>query len=73
MDHDDTRSPFEEDPTSPPPRSPTQALLHHWLVEYNPFYLLSATLVLAGIWLLSREAAKLATVSGALSVGVLAR
>lgn len=72
MDHDDTRSPFEEDPTSPPPRSPTQALLHHWLVEYNPFYLLSATLVLAGIWLLSREAAKLATVSGALSVGVLA-
>jgi len=41
----------------PPSRnapSPLQRLLHRWLVEYNPLYLLSATLVLGGMILCSR-------------------
>lgn len=53
-------------------RTPTEALLHRWLVEYNPLYLLSAALVLAGMWLISREAAQVATLTGALGVGALA-
>lgn len=54
------------------PRTPTEALLHRWLVEYNPLYLLSAALVLAGMWLISREAAQVPTLAGALGVGALA-
>ena len=71
MDHHDPIADFEP-PAAHPPRSPTEALLHRWLVEYNPFYLLSAALVLAGIWLISREAARVANLSGALAVGALA-
>lgn len=33
---------------------PWQALLHRWFVQYNPSYLLSAALVLAGLTLVSR-------------------
>ena len=33
-------------------------LLHRWLVEYNPLYLLSATLVLGGMILTSRGLAR---------------
>lgn len=34
-------------------RSPFERLIHRWFVQYNPLYLLSATLVLAGLTLLS--------------------
>ncbi len=71
MDHHDPIADIEP-PAAHPPRSPTEELLHRWLVEYNPFYLLSAALVLAGIWLISREAARVANLSGALAVGALA-
>lgn len=37
-------------------------LLHHWFIEYNPLYLLSAALVLAGTNLLSRGFAEHANV-----------
>ena len=37
-----------------PGASYTRRLLHRWLVEYNPLYLLSAALVLAGTFLCSR-------------------
>ncbi|MCA9535898.1 MAG: hypothetical protein KC593_19565 [Myxococcales bacterium] len=59
------------DPPCPPPFA-RHPLLHRWLVEYNPFYLASAALVLGGIWLLSREAARAASLWGALAVGALA-
>ncbi|MCA9707529.1 MAG: hypothetical protein KDK70_16875, partial [Myxococcales bacterium] len=34
--------------------SPWQRLLHRWLIQYNPLYLVSAALVLVGVVLLSR-------------------
>lgn len=34
-------------------KTPLERLLHRWFVQYNPLYLLSATLVLAGLTLLS--------------------
>jgi len=39
-----------------------RALLHRWLVEYNPLYLLSAALVLGGLTLISQSAAEAAMV-----------
>lgn len=47
-------------------------LMHRWFVQYNPLYLLSATLVLGGIWLLSREAAREVSVVGQLGLALLA-
>lgn len=47
-------------------------LMHRWFVEYNPLYLLSATLVLGGIWLLSQEAAREGSVIGQLGLAALA-
>jgi len=47
-------------------------LMHRWFVQYNPLYLASATLVLGGIWLLSREAAGEAATFGHLSIAALA-
>lgn len=40
------------------PPSFTRALLHRWLVEYNPVYLCSAALVLLGLTLISRALAQ---------------
>lgn len=37
-----------------PERTPLERLLHRWFVEYNPLYLLSATLVLGGTFVASR-------------------
>ena len=45
-----------------------QRLLHRWFVEYNPLYLLSAALVLAGLALVSGEASR----EGALTVAAIA-
>ncbi len=56
-------------PGSPPARS---SLFHRWFVQYNPVYLLSAALVLGGMWLLSREAAAAGSLLGQLGVAGLA-
>jgi hypothetical protein len=50
-------------------RTATQRLLHRWFVEYNPFYLLSAVLVLFGVTLISRALANESSVRGHLVVG----
>ncbi|MEM7151774.1 MAG: hypothetical protein AAF799_02985 [Myxococcota bacterium] len=42
-----------EAPSPPPSPSATRRLLHRWLVQYNPLYLLSAALVLVGVILSS--------------------
>ena len=47
-------------------------LLHRWLVQYNPLYLLSAALVLGGITLISRGLAHESTLYGQLGVAVIA-
>ncbi|HWB76782.1 MAG TPA: hypothetical protein VG755_17570 [Nannocystaceae bacterium] len=41
------------DDTTQPPPSRIASLLHRWLVEYNPLYLVSAALVLVGVVMLS--------------------
>ncbi len=53
----------DPEPQSPAPQSPSAArrLMHRWFVEYNPLYLVSAMLVLAGMTLLSNAAAKAGT------------
>jgi hypothetical protein len=43
---------------SPAPPDFWAALMHRWFVQYNPAYLLSATLVLSGLWLVSRGLAR---------------
>lgn len=43
-------------------------LVHRWFVQYNPLYLLSAALVLGGVWLVSRAAAEQASLLGQLGV-----
>ncbi|AKF03232.1 hypothetical protein DB32_000381 [Sandaracinus amylolyticus] len=48
-----------------------RALLHRWLFEHDPVYLLSAMLVLAGLWLVSRDMAEVAALGG-LGVGMIA-
>lgn len=40
------------------PDDPWGALLHRWFVQYNPFYLLSAALVLGGLTMVSRGIAR---------------
>lgn len=47
-------------------------LLHRWLVEYNPLYLLSATLVLGGMILTSRGLAREGSLYGELGVAAIA-
>jgi hypothetical protein len=49
-----------------------QKLLHRWLVEYNPLYLLSATLVLGGMILTSRGLAEQGSLHGQLGVAAIA-
>ncbi len=45
-------------------------LLHRWLVQYNPLYLLSAALVLFGLTLVNRGLAHDASMWGQLAVGI---
>ncbi len=47
-------------------------LLHRWLVQYNPIYLLSAALVLGGMTLLSRGFAGKGSLYGELGVAAIA-
>lgn len=47
-------------------------LLHRWLIEYNPLYLLSATLVLGGMILTSRGLAHEGSLYGELGVAAIA-
>lgn len=54
------------------PPSFTRALLHRWLVEYNPVYLCSAALVLFGLTLIARALAQDDSVASMLAVPVLA-
>lgn len=68
-------------PTPDPVRAPVdhardadfwRRLLHRWILEYNPSYLLSAALVLFGVWLISRELAHDSSLFGKLGVAVIA-
>ncbi len=60
-------------PTSPANGpSPLRRLLHRWLVQYNPLYLLSATLVLGGMILCSRGLAADGSTLGELGIPVIA-
>jgi hypothetical protein len=43
-------------------------LLHRWLIEYNPLYLLSAALVLGGVNQISRNLSQESAVAGQLGV-----
>lgn len=47
-------------------------LLHRWLVQYNPLYLLSATLVLGGMILTSRGLAREGSLYGEIGVAAVA-
>lgn len=47
-------------------------LLHRWFVEYNPFYLVSASLVLAGTVLLSRGLSHTSSVASELGIAAIA-
>lgn len=58
--------------TAPEPTDYWRALLHRWFVEYNPFYLVSAMLVLAGLNLVSRGLAGQGSLYGPLAVATLA-
>lgn len=61
----------------PPPRAPRtpefwQQLLHRWFVQYNPIYLVSATLVLGGMITTSRGLAHEGSLYGPLGVAAIA-
>jgi len=56
----------------PPSSSFLRRLLHRWLVEYNPLYLLSAALVLSGVTLLSRGLVRAGSLHGQLGVTAIA-
>lgn len=56
-------------PLSPPP-SRLSSLLHEWFVEYNPTYLFSAALVLAGLTLVSCDLAEADALAGVGLTGV---
>jgi hypothetical protein len=49
-----------------------ERLLHRWLIEYNPLYLLSAALVLGGVNLISRGLVQAGSLYGQLGVTVIA-
>jgi len=51
---------------------PWRRLLHRWLVEYNPLYLLSAMLVLGGVTVVSRGLAQEGSLYGQLGVAAIA-
>ncbi|MBX3214845.1 MAG: hypothetical protein KF850_22620 [Labilithrix sp.] len=57
---------------APPAASYGRRLLHRWLVEYNPLYLLSATLVLGGMILTSRGLAREGSLHGLIGVAAIA-
>ncbi|MBX3221100.1 MAG: hypothetical protein KF795_11320 [Labilithrix sp.] len=61
----------DESPASPA-ASYGRRLLHRWLVEYNPLYLLSATLVLGGMILTSRGLAREGSLYGLIGVAGIA-
>jgi len=56
---------------TPRPQTAIEALLHRWFVQYNPFYLLSAALVLAGLTMISGAMKDDASVWGIVGVGLL--
>ena len=56
---------------APAHESPWRPLLHRWFVEYNPLYLLSATLVLGGTVLSSRGLAHDGSLYGELGVAAI--
>ena len=71
--------PFEDPPSpraprpTPPEKSPFwRDLLHLWFVKYNPLYLVSAMLVLAGLNLVSKGLASEGSLYGPLAVGLVA-
>jgi hypothetical protein len=65
-------------PNDPSPETPGGAppfwrrLFYRWFVEYNPLYLVSAALVLGGLFLCSRELAGEGSVAGILGVAAIA-
>ncbi len=61
-------------PSTPSDERPDfwQSLLYRWFVQYNPTYLLSATLVLGGVILVSRGLAQQGSVYGGLGVAAIA-
>lgn len=59
-------STFEHTDAAPAPRS----LMHRWFVEYNPTYLFSAALVLAGLTLVSCDLAEADALAGVGLTGV---
>lgn len=62
-----------EDSGDRDPRDPfIRRLLHRWLIEYNPTYLLSAALVLAGVIVISRALAQEGSLYGQLGVAGIA-
>lgn len=68
------------DPEHSPPRPPipnegppsSSSLLHRWFVEYNPLYLVSALLVLVGMFVTSRGLAEEGTTASQVAVGAIA-
>jgi hypothetical protein len=58
--------------SSDPEETFGRRLLHRWFVEYNPLYLLSASLVLGGMFLLSRGLAHEGSLHGPLGVAAIA-
>jgi hypothetical protein len=65
---------MESQPRHEPDSCPSfwRQLLHRWLIEHNPLYLASATLVLAGMILTSRGLALEGSVYGELAVAAIA-
>lgn len=59
-------------PVDVPPDDYWRALLHRWFVTYNPFYLVSALLVLVGLHLVSSGVAHEKGLVGPIGVAVLA-
>jgi hypothetical protein len=66
-------------PSTPPDLTPAQGddgfwrrLLHHWFVEYNPLYLVSASLVLGGSILWSKGLVEHESLAGPLGVALVA-
>src|SRR5687767_4219871 len=57
---------------SPTTSSSLHPLLHRWFVQYNPIYLVSAALVLAGMILTSRGLAHEGSLYGFLGVAAIA-
>src|SRR4051812_22790377 len=51
--------------------SELRRLLHRWLVQYNPLYLVSATLCLAGVYLTARGLADRGTAFGEVGVAAI--